>query len=138
MLKVSRSLTHPPQNDGPLNFFCEIDGNHILMANFSKFSKYQTFNLIKLHNLSKDQLADRILKLWKSCAYGYRLVEHTFFWNSDILIFPTFKQLMSVFIRQKLQVLKQILKVLLNFYRFTNIYDGKFLDNETTGLWNFF
>ena len=26
---------------------------------------------------------------------------------------------------------------MINFYRFTNIYDLKFLDNETTALWIF-
>ena len=60
------------------------------------------------------------------------------FWNSNNLIFPTFEQLLSKFLRKNLQVSKQILKVLIKFYRFTNIYDLKFLDNETTALWFFF
>ena len=34
-------------------FFAKLNGNHILMANFSKLRKYQTFVLIELHNLSK-------------------------------------------------------------------------------------
>ena len=34
-------------------FFVKLNGNHILMANFSKLRKYQTFVLIELHNLSK-------------------------------------------------------------------------------------
>ena len=84
LLKVSRFLTHPPQNDGPLNFLRNWTDNHILMANFSKLRKYQTFLLIELRNLSKGQLADRIFKLWKSCVYDYRVVEHTFF---EILTF---------------------------------------------------
>ena len=54
------------------------------MANFSKLRKYQTYGLIKLHNLSKGQLAYRIFKLWKSCVYDYRAVEHATF---EILIF---------------------------------------------------
>ena len=66
------------------NFFAKLNGNHILMANFSKFRKYQTFGLIELHNVSKGQLADRIFKLWKSCVYDYRVVEHTTF---EILTF---------------------------------------------------
>ena len=49
------------------------------MANFSKFRKYQTFGLIGLNNVGKGQLADRIFKLWKSCVYDYRVVEHTTF-----------------------------------------------------------
>ena len=67
-----------------IKFFSKLNGNHILMANFSKLRKYQTFVLIELHNLSKGQLADRIFKLWKSCVYDYRVVEHTFF---EILTF---------------------------------------------------
>ena len=58
-------------------FFAKLNGNHILMANFSKLCKYQTFGLIELHNWSKDPLADRIFKLWKSCIYDYRAIEHT-------------------------------------------------------------
>ena len=34
-------------------FFAKLNGNHILMANFSKLRKYQKFVLIELHNLSK-------------------------------------------------------------------------------------
>ena len=60
------------------------------------------------------------------------------FWNFDILAFSTFKRLLSKFLRKNLQVSKQILKVLIKFYRFTSIYDLKFLDNETTALWFFF
>ena len=62
-----------------LKFLAKLNGNHILMTNFSKFCKYQTFGLIELHNLSKSQLADRIFKSWKSCVYNYRALEHTTF-----------------------------------------------------------
>ena len=34
-------------------FFVKLNGNQILMANSSKFCKYQTFGLIELHNRSK-------------------------------------------------------------------------------------
>ena len=63
----------------PFNFFAKLNGNHILMANFSKLREYQIFGLIKLHNLSKGQLAGRMFKLWKTCVYVYRAVEHTTF-----------------------------------------------------------
>ena len=63
-MKVSSSLTHPPQNGGLFKFFAKLNGNYIFMADFSKFCKYQTFSLIELHNLIKGQLADRIFKLW--------------------------------------------------------------------------
>ena len=49
------------------------------MANFSKSRKYQTLGVIELHNVSKVQLADRIFKLWKSCVYDSRAVQHTTF-----------------------------------------------------------
>ena len=39
-------------------FFSKLNGNHILIANFSKLCKYQTFGLIELHNLSKGQLIE--------------------------------------------------------------------------------
>ena len=74
----------------PLKFFVKLNGNHILMANFSKLRKYQRFGFIELHNLSKGQLVDRTFKLWKISVYDYGAVKHT---NSDFLIFPTFKQL---------------------------------------------
>ena len=66
------------------SFFAKLNGNHILMANFSRFRKCQTFGLIELHNVSKGQLADRIFKLWKSCVYDYRFVKRTTF---EILTF---------------------------------------------------
>ena len=57
------------------------------------------------------------------------------FWNSDFLIFPTFKQILLRILWKNFQVSKYILKVLIKFYRFTNIYDLKFFGNETTALW---
>ena len=73
------------------NFFAKLSGNDILIANFSKLRKYQTLVLIGLHNLSKSQLADRIFKLWKSCVYDYRAVEHTTlkFWFFKFFNFRT-------------------------------------------------
>ena len=56
------------------------------------------------------------------------------FRNSDVLIFPTFRRLLSKLLRKNLQVSKQTFKVLIKFYHFTNICDLKFLDNETTAL----
>ena len=63
----------------PCKFLAKLNGNHILMANFSKLRKYQTFVLIELRNWNKVQLADRIFKLWKSYIYDYQAVEHTTF-----------------------------------------------------------
>ena len=60
-------------------FFAKLNGNHILMANFPKLLRKQTFGLIELYNSSKGQLADRIFKLWTSCLYNYLAVKHTTF-----------------------------------------------------------
>ena len=49
-----------------------------------------------------------------------------------------FKQLLSKILCQNFQVSKYLLKVLIKFYRFTNIYDLKIFDNETMALWIFF
>ena len=78
-------------------FFAKLKGNHILMANFSKFGKYQTFVLTDLHNLSKFQLADRIFKLWKGCVYEY-------------LRIPTFKQLCQNFYEKISRFLNRLWK----------------------------
>ena len=136
MVKVSSSLTHPPQRRS-FKFFAKLNGNHILITNFSKlFRKYQTFGLVELHNLSKGQLADRISKLWKSCVYDYQAAEHTTF---EILTFLFF-QLSNDFCQKFYENFfsKYILKVLIKSCHFTNIYDLKFLDNETTAVWHWF
>ena len=56
------------------------------------------------------------------------------FWNSDFLIFPTFKPLLSKILLKNFQVSKYVLKVLIKFYRVTNICDLKLIDNETTAV----
>ena len=112
-------------------FFAKLNEKHILMANLSKLCKYQIFALIELHNLSKGQLADRIFKLWKICVFNSRVVKH-------ILIFLILKRLLSKLWRKNLQVPKYILKVLTKFYCLTNIYDLRFLGNETTAFWIYF
>ena len=84
-LKANTKTSDPPTTKWrPFKFFAKLNGNHILITNFSKFRQYQTFGLIELHNLSKGQLTDRIFKLWKSCVYHYQVVEHTTF---EILTF---------------------------------------------------
>ena len=38
----------------PLKKICvKLNGNHLLMANIFKLHEYQTFGLIKIHNMSK-------------------------------------------------------------------------------------
>ena len=43
----------PPQNDGSFKVFAKLNGNHLLMANILKFHEFQTFDLMKMHNMSK-------------------------------------------------------------------------------------
>ena len=79
------------------NFFAKLNGNHIFMANFPKLCKYQTFDLIKLHNLSKVKLADRIFKLWKAV---YTITGSSNIHSLKFDIFPTFKRLLPKFLRK--------------------------------------
>ena len=37
----------------PCNFFAKLNGNHLLIANIFKLHEYKTFDLIKMHNMSK-------------------------------------------------------------------------------------
>ena len=69
----------------------KLNGNHILMANFSKLRKWQTFVLIDLHNLSKCQLADRTFKLWKAVFTITRSSNIHFlkFWHFNFSNFQT-------------------------------------------------
>ena len=57
LLKVWSFLVHSPQNVGKLN------GNHLLMANIFKLHKYQTFGLMKMHNMCKIWFANNIFSL---------------------------------------------------------------------------
>ena len=117
-------------------FFVKLNGNHILMANFSKFPKYQTFGFIELHNLSKGQLIDRIFKLSKAVLTitGPSNIQLLKFWLFNFSNFQTtfVKNFMKNF-----QVSKYILKVLIKSYRFTNICDLKILYTQAAALWIF-
>ena len=55
LLKVF--LVHSPQNDGPVKFV-KLDGNQILIVIIFKLQEYQTFVLMKLHNVSKVEFAN--------------------------------------------------------------------------------
>ena len=37
----------------PCKMFAKLNGNHLLMANIFKLHEYQTFGLMKMHNMSK-------------------------------------------------------------------------------------
>ena len=85
--------------------FSKLKGNHILMANFPKFLKYQTFCLIELHNVSKGQLVERIFKLRKSCVYdsGSSNIQLLKFWLFNFGL-PTFKQILLRILWKNFQV----------------------------------
>ena len=139
MFVESFKFFDPPTTKWRLfKFFAKLNGNYILMANFSKLRKYQTFGLIELRDLSKGQLADRIFKLWKSYVYDYRAIKCTTF---EILTFY-FSQLSYNFFQKfyektsGFKIDSESTDKVLPFSRF--IYNLKFLDNETTNLWFFF
>ena len=92
-----------------------------------------------MHNVSKGQLADRIFKSWKAAftiigSSNIQLLKFRLF-NFGL---STFKQILLRILWKNFQVSKYILNVLTKFYRFTNIHDLRFFDNETTALRIFF
>ena len=56
-------MSHPPQNDGPVNFFMKFNGNHLLMADIFKLRKYQAFGLFKTQVLIIISTTSQILNL---------------------------------------------------------------------------
>ena len=69
LLKVWSFLVHPPQNSGTVKFFAKLNRNHVLMTNIFKLHEYQTFGLMKIHNMYKIWFANKIFSLWKSLVY---------------------------------------------------------------------
>ena len=54
----------------PCKTFAKLNRNHFLMANIFKLHKYQTFGLLKMHNMSKIRFAYHNFSLLKSLLYG--------------------------------------------------------------------
>ena len=48
----------------PCKIFTKLNGNHLLMANIFKLQKYQTFGLMKMHNMNKIWFANNKFNLW--------------------------------------------------------------------------
>ena len=69
LLKVWSFLVYPPQNGSPVNFFAKLNGNHLLMASIFKLHEYQTFRLMKTHNICIIWFANNIFSLWKCLVY---------------------------------------------------------------------
>ena len=68
----AKTLKHfgaPTTKWRPCKVFSILNGNHLLMANVFKLYKYQTFNLMKMHNMCKIWFANNIFSLWKRLVY---------------------------------------------------------------------
>ena len=75
LLKVWSFLVHPP----PCKIFTKLNRNHLLIANIFKLHEYQTFGLMKMHNMCKIWFANKIFSLWKSLVFDYRAVKNAIF-----------------------------------------------------------
>ena len=84
---VEISQLPQPQNDGPFEVFAKLNGKHLLMANIFKFHEYQTFCLMKMHNMSKIWFVNDKFSLW-SLVYDSRAVQNASF-NFFLFRFPT-------------------------------------------------
>ena len=63
LLKVWSSLsTHHKK---VCKVFAKLNGNHLLMANIFKLHEYPAFGLMKMRNMCKIWLANKIFSLWK-------------------------------------------------------------------------
>ena len=87
LLKVWSFLVHPPQNGGPVKFLRNwTETNHLSMASIFKLHEYQTFGVMKMHNMCKIWFANNIFSFlsWNkkyflrgfscqnlSCAFNY-------------------------------------------------------------------
>ena len=66
----------------PCKIFAKLNGNHLLMANIFKLHEYQTFGLMKMHNMCKIWFANKIFSLlrWNKKYFswffkGFQLLE---------------------------------------------------------------
>ena len=66
LLKVWIFLTHTPQNGDPVKFLRNwTETNHLLVANIFKLHEYQTFDLMKMHNMCIIWFVNNIFSLWR-------------------------------------------------------------------------
>ena len=68
--------------------FGKLNRNHLLIANIFKLHEYQTFGLMKMHNICKIWFANNIFSLWESFIYDQQAVEQAIF---KFLPFPFFQ-----------------------------------------------
>ena len=118
----AKSLTFfvPPTTKWrPCKVFAKFNGNHLLITNIFKFYKYQTFGLMKMHNMCKSCFSNNIFSLWKRLT-GRRKY---FFFIFVFSLYPNFKKPLS-------KILQWILRVLSNFYYVTSVSDLHIFNNE--------
>ena len=63
----------------PCKIFAKLNGNHLLMVIIFKLHQYQTFSLMRNHNIWKVWFANKIFSLSKSLVYDWRAVEYCIF-----------------------------------------------------------
>ena len=63
----------------PFKSLAKLKGDHFIIANILKLQEYQTFDLMKIHNMSKKWFANSKLSLWKSLVYEKRAAENAIF-----------------------------------------------------------
>ena len=117
LVKVWSFLLHPLQNDGPVKSL--RNWTETILANIFKLHEYQTFGLMKMHNMSKIQFLKKLGLRWTGHRECYFL---TFVFSR----FPNFKLLSKN--------LLWISRVFMKFYHVTNIFDLHSFDNETTAI----
>ena len=110
----------------PFKFFSKLNGNHFLMANIFNLHKYQTFGLLKIHNMSKSLICQQKIQFVKKLG-----LQSSYFLIWPFFIFPNFKWLLSKIIWNYHPFLWWISGVLMKFYYLTNIFDLHTFDNET-------
>ena len=73
LLKIWRFLVHSPQNGGPVKFLGNWTEIIFLMANIFKLHEYQTFGLMKMHNVYKIRFANKIFSLlrWNKKCFSW-------------------------------------------------------------------
>ena len=67
----------------------------LLLDNIFKLREYQTFGLMKMHNMNKIWFPSNKLSLWKSLVYYWRTVENVIFLFFGFSHFLNFKWLFS-------------------------------------------
>ena len=90
-----------------------------------KLREYQTFGLMKMHNICKIWFASNIFSLWKRLVYD---------WPSKMLFLTFCLFPLPKFLKTIVKNHIMILRFLRNFYYVTNIFDLHIFENEMAVL----